>query len=123
MSLVPYVVGQTSCGERSHDIYPRLLEERIIFPRGEINDVSAGLVVAQLLFLESESPGKDIYLYINSPGGSVSAGLAIHDTMNYIKYGVSTICIGIAASTGTLLPAGSAKGKRFAFPNLEIMIH
>ena len=123
MSLVPYVIEQTSRGERSYDIYSRLLKERIIFLGEEVNDVSASLVVAQLLFLESEDPGKDIHLYINSPGGSVSAGFAIYDTMNYIKCDVSTICIGMAASMGAFLLAGGAKGKRFALPNSEIMIH
>ena len=122
MSLVPYVIEQTSRGERSYDIYSRLLKERIIFLGEEVNDVSASLVVAQLLFLESEDPGKDIHLYINSPGGSVSAGFAIYDTMNYIKCDVSTICIGMAASMGAFLLAGGAKGKRFALPNSEIMI-
>ena len=123
MSLVPYVIEQTSRGERSYDIYSRLLKERIIFLGEEVNDVSASLVVAQLLFLESEDPGKDIHLYINSPGGSVSAGFAIYDTMNYIKCDVSTICIGMAASMGAFLLAGGAKGKRFALPNAEVMIH
>lgn len=123
MSLVPYVIEQTSRGERSYDIYSRLLKERIIFLGEEVNDVSASLVVAQLLFLESEDPGKDIHLYINSPGGSVSAGFAIYDTMNYIKCDVSTICIGMAASMGAFLLAGGAKGKRLALPNAEIMIH
>ena len=123
MSLVPYVIEQTSRGERSYDIYSRLLKERIIFLGEEVNDVSASLVVAQLLVLESEDPGKDIHLYINSPGGSVSAGFAIYDTMNYIKCDVSTICIGMAASMGAFLLSGGAKGKRFALPNAEIMIH
>ena len=123
MSLVPYVIEQTSRGERSYDIYSRLLKERIIFLGEEVNDVSASIVVAQLLFLEAEDPGKDINLYINSPGGSVSAGFAIYDTMNYIKCDVSTICIGMAASIGTFLLAGGTKGKRFALPNSEIMIH
>ena len=123
MSLVPYVIEQTSRGERSYDIYSRLLKERIIFLGEEVSDVSASLVVAQLLFLESEDPGKDIHLYINSPGGSVSAGFAIYDTMNYIKCDVSTICIGMAASMGAFLLSGGAKGKRFALPNAEIMIH
>ncbi|ROR28711.1 ATP-dependent Clp protease protease subunit [Mobilisporobacter senegalensis] len=123
MSLVPYVIEQTSRGERSYDIYSRLLKERIIFLGEEVNDVSASVIVAQLLFLESEDPGKDINLYINSPGGSVSAGLAIYDTMNYIKCDVSTICIGMAASMGAFLLAGGTKGKRFALPNAEIMIH
>ena len=123
MSLVPYVIEQTSRGERNYDIYSRLLKERIIFLGEEVNDVTASLVVAQLLFLESEDPGKDIQLYINSPGGSVTAGLAIYDTMNYIKSDVSTICIGMAASMGAFLLAGGAKGKRMALPNAEIMIH
>ena len=123
MSLVPYVIEQTSRGERSYDIYSRLLKDRIIFLGEEVNDVSANLIVAQLLFLESEDPGKDIHLYINSPGGSVTAGMAIFDTMNYIKCDVSTICIGMAASMGAFLLAGGAKGKRFALPNAEIMIH
>ena len=123
MSLVPYVIEQTSRGERSYDIYSRLLKERIIFLGEEVNDVSASLVVAQLLFLESEDPGKDINLYINSPGGSVTAGMAIYDTMNYIKCDVSTVCMGIAASMGAFLLAGGAKGKRFALPNAEVMIH
>jgi len=123
MSLVPYVVEQTSRGERSYDIYSRLLKDRIIFLGEEVNETTAGLVVAQLLFLESEDPGKDIHLYINSPGGVVSAGLAIYDTMNYIKCDVETICIGLAASMGAFLLAGGSKGKRFALPNAEIMIH
>ena len=123
MSLVPYVVEQTSRGERSYDIYSRLLKERIIFLGVDVNDVSASLIVAQLLFLESEDPGKDINLYINSPGGSVTAGFAIYDTMNYIKCDVSTICIGMAASMGAFLLSGGAKGKRFALPNSQIMIH
>ncbi|MBE6015447.1 MAG: ATP-dependent Clp endopeptidase proteolytic subunit ClpP [Lachnospiraceae bacterium] len=123
MSLVPYVIEQTSRGERSYDIYSRLLKERIIFLGEEVNETTASLIVAQLLFLESEDPGKDIHLYINSPGGVVSAGLAIYDTMNYIKCDVSTICIGLAASMGAFLLAGGAKGKRFALPNAEIMIH
>ena len=123
MSLVPYVVEQTNRGERSYDIYSRLLKDRIIFLGEEVNEVTAGLVVAQLLFLESEDPGKDIHLYINSPGGVVTAGLAIYDTMNYIKCDVETICIGLAASMGAFLLAGGAKGKRFALPNAEIMIH
>ncbi|MCR1841811.1 ATP-dependent Clp endopeptidase proteolytic subunit ClpP [Murimonas intestini] len=123
MSLVPYVIEQTSRGERSYDIYSRLLSDRIIFLGEEVNDVSANLIVAQLLFLESEDPGKDIHLYINSPGGSVSAGWAIYDTMHYIKCDVSTICMGMAASMGAFLLAGGAKGKRFALPNAEIMIH
>ncbi|MBO4766796.1 MAG: ATP-dependent Clp endopeptidase proteolytic subunit ClpP [Lachnospiraceae bacterium] len=123
MSLVPYVIEQSSRGERSYDIYSRLLKDRIIFLGEEVNEVTASLVVAQLLFLESEDPGKDICLYINSPGGSVSAGLAIYDTMQYIKCDVSTICIGMAASMGAFLLAGGAKGKRYALPNAEIMIH
>ena len=123
MSLVPYVVEQTSKGERSYDIYSRLLKDRIIFLGEEVNETTASLVVAQLLFLESEDPGKDISLYINSPGGMVTAGLAIYDTMQYIKCDVSTICIGMAASMGAFLLAGGAKGKRFALPNAEIMIH
>ena len=123
MSLVPYVIEQTSRGERSYDIYSRLLKDRIIFLGEEVNDVSASLIVAQLLFLESEDPGKDIQLYINSPGGSVTAGMAIYDTMQYIKCDVSTVCIGMAASMGAFLLAGGAKGKRFALPNSEIMIH
>ena len=123
MSLVPYVLEQTSRGERTYDIYSRLLKDRIIFLGEEVNDVSANLIVAQLLFLESEDPGKDIHLYINSPGGSVSAGWAIYDTMYYVKCDVSTICMGMAASMGAFLLAGGAKGKRFALPNAEIMIH
>ena len=123
MSLVPYVLEQTSRGERTYDIYSRLLKDRIIFLGEEVNDVSANLIVAQLLFLESEDPGKDIHLYINSPGGSVSAGWAIYDTMHYAKCDVSTICMGMAASMGAFLLAGGAKGKRFALPNAEIMIH
>ena len=123
MSLVPYVVEQTSRGERSYDIYSRLLKDRIIFLGEDVNDVSASLVVAQLLFLESEDPSTDINLYINSPGGSVSAGFAIYDTMKYIKCDVSTICIGMAASMGAFLLAGGTKGKRLALPNSEIMIH
>ena len=123
MSLVPYVVEQTSRGERSYDIYSRLLKDRIIFLGEEVNETTAGLVVAQLLFLESEDPGKDIHLYINSPGGVVTAGLAIYDTMNYIKCDVSTVCIGMAASMGAFLLAGGTKGKRFALPNAEVMIH
>ena len=122
-TLVPYVIEQTAQGERSYDIYSRLLKERIIFLGEEVNEVTASLVVAQLLFLESEDPSKDICLYINSPGGSVSAGLAIYDTMRYIKCDVSTICIGMAASMGAFLLAGGAKGKRYALPNAEIMIH
>lgn len=123
MSLVPYVIEQTSRGERSYDIYSRLLKERIIFLGEEVNEVTASLVVAQLLFLEAEDPDKDIHLYINSPGGSVTAGMAIYDTMQYIKCDVSTICIGMAASMGAFLLAGGAKGKRMALPNAEIMIH
>lgn len=123
MSLVPYVVEQTSRGERSYDIYSRLLKDRIIFLGEEVNDTTASLVVAQLLFLESEDPGKDIHLYINSPGGSVTAGMAIYDTMQYIKCDVSTTCIGMAASMGAFLLAGGTKGKRYALPNSEIMIH
>ena len=123
MSLVPYVVEQTSRGERNYDIYSRLLKDRIIFLGEEVNETTASLVVAQLLFLESEDPGKDIQLYINSPGGSVTAGMAIYDTMQYIKCDVSTICIGMAASMGAFLLAGGTKGKRFALPNAEIMIH
>ena len=123
MSFVPYVIEQTSRGERSYDIYSRLLKDRIIFLGEEVNDVSANLIVAQLLFLEAEDPGKDIQLYINSPGGSVSAGWAIYDTMQYIKCDVSTICLGMAASMGAFLLAGGTKGKRIALPNAEIMIH
>ena len=123
MSLVPYVIEQTSRGERSYDIYSRLLKDRIIFLGEEVTDVSASLVVSQLLFLESEDPGKDISLYINSPAGSVTAGMAIYDTMQYIKCDVSTICMGMAASMGAFLLAGGAKGKRMALPNAEIMIH
>ena len=123
MSLVPYVIEQTSRGERSYDIYSRLLKDRIIFLDGEVNDASASVIVAQLLFLEAEDPGKDINLYINSPGGSVTAGLAIYDTMQYIKCDVSTICIGMAASMGSFLLSGGKKGKRLALPNAEIMIH
>ena len=123
MSLVPVVIEQTSIGERSFDIYSRLLKERIIFLGEEVNDVSANLVVAQLLFLESEDPSKDISLYINSPGGSISAGMAIYDTMQYIKCDVSTICVGMAASMGAFLLAGGTKGKRKALPNAEILIH
>ena len=123
MSLVPYDFESTSKGERSYDIYSRLLKERIIFLGEEVNDVTASLVVAQLLFLEAEDPNKDINLYINSPGGSVTAGMAIYDTMNYIKCDVSTVCMGMAASMGAFLLAGGAKGKRFALPNAEIMIH
>lgn len=123
MSLVPYVLEQTAKGERTYDIYSRLLKDRIIFLGEEVNDVTASLVVAQLLFLESEDPKRDISLYINSPGGSVTAGMAIYDTMQYIKCDVSTICIGLAASMGAFLLAGGAKGKRFALPNAEVMIH
>ena len=123
MSLVPYVIEQTSRGERNYDIYSRLLKDRIIFLGEEVNETTASLVVAQLLFLESEDPGKDIHLYINSPGGMVTAGLAIYDTMQYIKCDVSTIWIGMAASMGAFLLAGGAKGKRLALPNAEIMIH
>ncbi|MBQ8167716.1 MAG: ATP-dependent Clp endopeptidase proteolytic subunit ClpP [Lachnospiraceae bacterium] len=123
MSLVPMVVEQTSRGERSYDIYSRLLKDRIIFLGDQVNDTTASLVIAQLLFLESEDPNKDISLYINSPGGSVSAGMGIYDTMNYIKCDVSTICVGMAASMGAFLLAGGAKGKRYALPNSEIMIH
>ena len=123
MSLVPYVIESTSKGERSYDIYSRLLKERIIFLGEEVTDVSASIVVAQLLFLEAEDPNKDINLYINSPGGSVTAGIAIYDTMNYIKCDVSTVCMGMAASMGAFLLSGGAKGKRFALPNAEVMIH
>ena len=123
MSLVPYVVEQTSRGERNYDIYSRLLKDRIIFLSDEVNDVTASLVVAQLLFLEAEDPNKDIHLYINSPGGSVTAGMAIYDTMQYIKCDVSTICVGMAASMGAFLLAGGTKGKRYALPNAEVMIH
>ena len=123
MSLIPYVIEQTGRGERSYDIFSRLLNDRIIFLGEEVTDVSANLIVAQLLFLESEDPNKDIQLYINSPGGSVTAGMAIYDTMNYVKCDVSTICMGMAASMGAFLLAGGAKGKRFALPNAEIMIH
>lgn len=123
MSLVPYVVEESSRGERSYDIFSRLLKDRIIFLDEDVNDVSAGLVVAQLLFLESEDPDKDINLYINSPGGSVTAGMAIYDTMQYVKCDVSTICIGMAASMGAFLLSGGTKGKRYALPNAEIMIH
>jgi ATP-dependent Clp protease protease subunit len=123
VSLVPYVIEQTSRGERNYDIYSRLLKERIIFLGEEVTSVSASLIVSQLLFLESEDPSKDISLYINSPGGSVTDGFAIHDTMNFIKCDVSTICIGMAASMGAFLLAAGAKGKRFALPNAEIMIH
>lgn len=123
MALVPVVVEQTGRGERSYDIYSKLLKDRIIFLGDEVNDATAGLVVAQLLFLESEDPDKDIHLYINSPGGSITAGMAIYDTMQYIKPDVSTICIGMAASMGAFLLAAGAKGKRLALPNSEIMIH
>ena len=123
MALVPYVVEQTNRGERSYDIYSRLLKERIIFLGEEVNNVTANLIVAQLLFLESEDPNKDISFYINSPGGSVTAGMAIYDTMQYIKCDVSTICLGMAASMGAFLLAGGTKGKRMALPNSEIMIH
>ena len=123
MSLVPYVIEQTSRGERSYDIYSRLLEDRIIFLGEEVTDVSASVIIAQLLFLEAEDPSKDIHLYIKSPGGSVTAGMAIYDTMNYIKCDVSTICMGLAASMGAFLLAGGTKGKRLALPNSEIMIH
>ena len=122
-SLVPYVVEQTSRGERSYDIYSRLLKDRIIFLDTEVNDASASLIVAQLLFLEAEDPEKDIHLYINSPGGSVTAGMAIYDTMQYIKCDIETICIGMAASMGSFLLTGGTKGKRLALPNSEIMIH
>lgn len=123
MSLVPYVIEQTNQGERSYDIYSRLLKDRIIFLGEEVTDVSASIIIAQLLFLESQDPNKDISLYINSPGGSVTAGLAIYDTMKYIKCDVSTICVGMAASMGAFLLAGGTKGKRFALPNAEVMIH
>lgn len=123
MSLVPYVVEQTSRGERSYDIYSRLLSDRIIFLGEEVSDNSAGLIIAQMLFLEAQDPEKDIQFYINSPGGSVSAGFAVYDTMQYIKCDVSTICLGLAASFGAFLLAGGAKGKRMALPNAEIMIH
>ena len=123
MSLVPYVIEQTSRGERSYDIYSRLLKDRIIFLGEEVNATTASIIVAQLLFLEAEDPEKDIHLYINSPGGSVTAGMAIYDTMNYIKCDVSTVCIGMAASMGAFLLAGGAKGKRYALPNAEVMIH
>jgi ATP-dependent Clp protease protease subunit len=121
--LVPYVIEQTSKGERSYDIYSRLLKDRIIFLGDEVNDDTASIVVAQLLFLEAEDPEKDIHLYINSPGGSVTAGMAIYDTMHYIKCDVSTVCIGMAASMGAFLLAGGAKGKRYILPNAEVMIH
>lgn len=123
MPLIPYVIEQTSKGERSYDIYSRLLKERIIFLGEEVTDTSASVIVAQMLFLESEDPEKDIHLYINSPGGSITAGMAIYDTMNFIKCDVSTVCIGMAASMGAFLLAGGAKGKRMALPNAEIMIH
>lgn len=123
MATIPYVIEQNSRGERSYDIYSRLLKDRIIFLGEEVNETTASLTVAQLLFLESEDPGKDIHLYINSPGGMVTAGMAIYDTMQYIKCDVSTICIGMAASMGAFLLAGGAKGKRFALPNAEVMIH
>lgn len=123
MPTIPYVIEQNSRGERSYDIYSRLLKDRIIFLGEEVNDTTASLTVAQMLFLESEDPGKDIHLYINSPGGSVTAGFAIYDTMNYIKCDVSTICVGLAASMGAFLLSGGAKGKRLALPNAEIMIH
>ena len=123
MSVIPYVIEQTSRGERSYDVYSRLLKERIIFLGEEVTDASASVIIAQLLFLEGEDPEKDIHLYINSPGGSVSAGLAIYDTMQYIKCDVSTICIGMAASMGSFLLSGGKKGKRYALPNAEIMIH
>ncbi len=123
MSLVPYVIEQTSRGERSYDIYSRLLKDRIIFLGEEVTDAAASVIVAELLFLEAEDPEKDIQLYINSPGGSVTAGMAIYDTMQYIKCDVSTICVGMAASMGSFLLAGGAKGKRMALPNAEIMIH
>lgn len=123
MGLVPMVVEQTNRGERSYDLYSRLLEDRIIFLTGEVNDISADIIVAQLIYLEGKDPDKDISLYINSPGGSVSAGLAIYDTMNYIKCDVSTICVGLAASMGAFLLSSGAKGKRFALPNAEVMIH
>ncbi len=123
MSLVPYVVEQTGQGERSYDIFSRLLKDRIIFFGDEVNDATASIIVAQMLFLESEDPDKDIMLYINSPGGSITAGMAIYDTMNYIKCDVSTICVGMAASMGAFLLSAGAKGKRFALPNSEIMIH
>lgn len=123
MALIPYVIEQTSKGERSYDIYSRLLKDRIIFLGEEVNETTASLIVAQLLFLESEDPNKDIFMYINSPGGSVTAGMAIYDTMHYIKCDVSTMCIGMAASMGAFLLAGGTKGKRMALPNAEIMIH
>ena len=123
MSIIPYVIEQTSRGERSYDIFSRLLSDRVVFLGEEVSDVSASLIIAQMLFLESQDPGKDIQLYINSPGGSVSAGFAIYDTMQYVKCDVSTICIGLAASFGAFLLAGGTKGKRLALPNAEIMIH
>ena len=123
MSLVPYVIEQTGQGERSYDIFSRLLKDRIIFFGDEVNDATASIIVAQMLFLESEDPDKDIMLYINSPGGSITAGMAIYDTMNYIKCDVSTICVGMAASMGAFLLSAGAKGKRLALPNSEIMIH
>ncbi len=123
MSLIPYVIEQTSRGERSYDIFSRLLEDRIIFLGEEVTDSIADVIVAELLFLESEDPNKDIHLYINSPGGSVTAGMAIYDTMQYVKCDVSTICVGLAASMGSFLLSGGAKGKRFALPNSEILIH
>lgn len=123
MTLIPYVIEQNSRGERSYDIYSRLLKDRIIFIGEEITDATASVVVAQLLFLESEDPGKDIHMYINSPGGSVTAGMAIYDTMNYVKCDVSTTCIGMAASMGAFLLSSGAKGKRYALPNAEVMIH
>lgn len=123
MALVPYVIEQTSRGERSYDIYSRLLKDRIIFLSDEVNDVTSSLVVAQMLFLEAEDPDKDISFYINSPGGSITAGMAIYDTMQYIKPDVSTICVGMAASMGAFLLAAGTKGKRYALPNAEIMIH
>ena len=121
--LIPYVVERTSAGERSYDLYSRLLDDRIVFLSGEIDDALANTVVAQLIYLEGKEPGKDISLYINSPGGSVTAGMAIYDTMNYVKCDVSTICIGMAASMGAFLLSSGAKGKRYALPNSEIMIH
>jgi ATP-dependent Clp protease protease subunit len=123
MALIPMVVEQTSRGERSYDIYSRLLNDRIIFLSDEVNDVTASLVVAQLLYLEAQDPDKDVYLYINSPGGSITSGMAIYDTMNYIKCDVSTICIGMAASMGAFLLSSGTPGKRFALPNAEVMIH
>jgi len=123
MSLVPYVIEQTSRGERSYDIYSRLLKDRIIFFTGEVTDEAASVIVAQLLFLESEDPEKDIYIYINSPGGSVTAGMSIYDTMKYIKPDINTICVGMAASMGAFLLAGGTKGKRYALPNSDVMIH